>query len=184
MFRSTASLLAMAALLAACGTTTRDRPVALAELRPTAGNAAEGSAWFVQDRNDVIVHARVKGLKPGSDHGFHVHERGDCSNNGEAAGGHFNPTKMPHGGQSGPHHAGDIPSLKADAAGVAEAKFRIAGVLMGGGDADMIGKAVVVHANPDDYTSQPSGNAGPRIACGVLLTPTGGENPKFVPAQM
>lgn len=183
MFRHTASLLAVTALLAACAGTTRDRPVALAELRPTAGHTAEGSAWFVQDRDDVVIHARVKGLKPGSEHGFHVHERGDCSNNAEAAGGHFNPTKMPHGGQNGPHHAGDIPSLKADASGVAEAEFRIGGVLMGG-EAAMIGKAVVVHANPDDYTSQPSGNAGPRIACGVLLTPTGGENPKFVPSQM
>ncbi len=185
MNRHTAIVLATAALLAACGSTTRsDRPVALAELQPTPGHSTQGSVWLVQKRDHVAVHARVKGLTPNAEHGFHIHEKGDCSNNGEAAGGHFNPSGQPHGGPNGPRHLGDMPSLKADAGGEAEYEHQIRGVLMSGGEADLMGKAVIVHARPDDYTTQPSGNAGPRIACGVILAPIGGAGPKFPPSKM
>ena len=185
MIRRTSVVLAAAALVAACGSPSRsDRPVALAELQPTAGQTVQGSVWLVQERSHVAVHARVKGLKPGSEHGFHIHEKGDCSDNGNAAGGHFNPGGKPHGGVHGPHHLGDMPSLKADAGGEAEYAYDIPGVLLSGGEADLMGKAVIVHANPDDYTSQPSGNAGARIACGVILAPIGGEGPRFPPSKM
>jgi len=184
MTRHTAIVLATAALLAACGSTRQDRPVALAELQPTAGQTAQGSVWLVQKRNHVAVHARVKGLKPGSEHGFHIHETGDCSNNGVAAGGHFNPAGHPHGGPKGPHHLGDMPSLKADAGGEAQYEHQIPGVLLSGGEGALMGRAVIVHADPDDYTTQPSGNSGARIACGVILAPIGGAGPKFPPSKM
>ncbi len=185
MIRRTSFVLAAAALLAACGSPSRnDGPVALAELQPTTGQTAQGSVWLVQKRDYVAVHARVKGLKPGSEHGFHIHENGDCSDNGNAAGGHFNPAGAPHGAVTGPHHLGDMPSLRADAGGEAEYQYDIRGVLMSGGAGDLMGKAAVVHANPDDYATQPSGNSGARIACGVILAPIGGAGPRFPPSKM
>ena len=115
------------------------------------------------------VRGEVRGLAPNSEHGFHVHEKGDCSSgDGMSAGGHFNPTAMPHGPQAAPHHAGDLPSIVADASGVARFSVRTSGVVLGGGADDLAGKGLIVHANPDDYTTQPTGNSGGRIACGVI----------------
>ena len=86
-----------------------------------------------------------------------------------SAGGHFNPAGKPHGPHGGPErHAGDMPNLRADAAGVAEARFPVDGLTIGSGATDIVGRAVVVHAGPDDYRSQPAGNSGPRIACAVV----------------
>jgi Cu-Zn family superoxide dismutase len=117
----------------------------------------------------VKVSANVSGLKPGAQHGFHVHEKGDCSSgDGMSAGGHFNPAGKPHGPQSGDHHAGDMPNLVADASGNASASFTIHGVSIGSGAADIVGKGLIVHRDPDDYKSQPVGNAGPRLACAVI----------------
>lgn len=163
--------LAAAALLAACGSMGGgDRPAAVAKLSPTQGNTTAGEVRFFREGDHLIVQARVTGLKPGAEHGFHVHEKGDCSSpDGMSAGGHFNPTAQPHGGKdSGPHHAGDMPNLKANAAGEAELRVHLSGVSVGSGPADVLGKAVIVHANPDDYRSQPTGNAGARLACGVI----------------
>ena len=99
-------------------------PGAVAELRPTTGNNASGTVRFTQQRDGVMVQVRVSGLTPGQQHGFHVHEKGDCSSgDGMSAGGHFNPTSKPHGPQDGEHHAGDLPSLKADSNGVAEGVY-------------------------------------------------------------
>src|SRR3546814_10546371 len=87
-----------------------------------------------------------------------------------SAGGHFNPTGSPHGRAGTPtHHAGDMDNLTANAQGVADVNIHLAGVTLGGGAAnDIAGRAVIVHAAPDDYTSQPSGNAGARVACGII----------------
>lgn len=144
--------------------------VAMASLTPTQGNATRGLFVFHQMGNgQVMVHARVSGLKPNGEHGLHIHEKGDCaSTDGTSAGGHFNPDGKPHGPQTGPHHAGDMPALKADANGVADVKFSLAGVSVAPGTTSIVDRAVIVHANPDDYATQPTGNSGGRIACGVI----------------
>lgn len=164
---------AVAALLAACGHGPHHGgagSVAMAELQPTRGNTTAGTVRFEQHGKHVMVTARVTGLKPNQEHGFHVHEKGDCSSgDGMSAGGHFNPLGKPHGHHAkGAHHAGDMPNLKADANGVAQAKFHLDGITVGSGATDVVGKGLIVHANPDDYTSQPVGNAGARLACAVI----------------
>jgi Cu-Zn family superoxide dismutase len=136
-------------------------------LQPTAGNTASGTVWFIADGADVRVRGRVSGLKPNQEHGFHVHEKGDCSSaDAMSAGGHFNPNGKPHGPPTGEHHVGDLPALKADGAGTAVLDARVRGV--SGGPSDYAGKALIVHVSPDDYTTQPTGNSGARIACGVI----------------
>jgi superoxide dismutase, Cu-Zn family len=162
-----------AATTSAASTASRAAPPAgakaTATLEPTRGNTAAGTVTFEQQGDRVNVVAKVSGLKPNLEHGFHAHEKGDCSSgDGMSTGGHFNPNGKPHGPQSADHHAGDMPSLKADANGNAEARFQLTGVSIGSGAADLVGKGVIVHAQPDDYATQPTGNAGARIACGVI----------------
>ncbi|HEY0856087.1 MAG TPA: superoxide dismutase family protein [Albitalea sp.] len=144
-------------------------PKAVATLEPTKGNTAAGTVIFEQHGQHVMVFAKVSGLKPNAQHGFHVHEKGDCSSgDGMGTGGHFNPTGKPHGPQSADHHAGDLPALKADANGNADARFHLSAVSIGSGAADLVGRGLIVHADPDDYTTQPTGNSGARIACAVI----------------
>jgi superoxide dismutase, Cu-Zn family len=145
-------------------------PQATARLEATRGNAVTGTVTFTQHGSDhVTVVAKVDGLKPGQAHGFHLHEKGDCSSgDGMSAGGHFNPTGQPHGPQGGAHHAGDMPSLKADAAGHAELQAELHGVTVAAGPTSVVGHGVIVHAGPDDYVTQPTGNSGARLACGIV----------------
>ena len=119
----------------------------------------------------VHITGEVGGLKPGDMRGFHIHEKGDCSAaDASTAGGHFNPAAQAHGRSGhGAHHAGDTDNLVADATGVAHINAHVSGVTLGGGAAnDIVGRAVIVHAAADDYTTQPTGNAGARVACGVI----------------
>jgi Cu-Zn family superoxide dismutase len=140
-------------------------PKAVAKLDPTKGNDVRGTVTFTQKGDAVHVETALTGLNPGSEHGIHVHEKGDCSSgDGTSAGGHYNPAGSAHGPQSGPHHAGDMPNIQAGSYGGTNASFDIAGVKV----ADLVGKAVIVHRDKDDYASQPAGNSGPRIACGVI----------------
>ena len=161
-----------AALLAGCTAPLMHAggPMATAKLEATRGNVAAGQVMFHQRGDKVMVHARIEGLKPGQEHGFHIHEKGDCSSgDGMSTGGHFNPGAKPHGAHDSPErHAGDLPALKADGAGRVDAKFEIAGIAVGSGAADIVGKGLIVHAMPDDYRTQPTGNSGARIACGVI----------------
>jgi Cu-Zn family superoxide dismutase len=144
-------------------------PTAVADLEPTKGNTARGKVTFAQDGESVRVSANVSGLKPGAQHGFHVHEKGDCSSgDGMSTGGHFNPDGKPHGPQDAPHHGGDMPALVADAYGNASVSFMLKGVSVSPGARSLVGKGLIVHRDPDDYTTQPTGNAGPRIACAVI----------------
>jgi Cu-Zn family superoxide dismutase len=146
-------------------------PGAVANLEPTKGNAVRGNVTFTQSGDKVQVTAKVTGLKPNAEHGFHVHEKGDCSSgDGMSAAGHFNPAGKPHGNAhgGGERHAGDLPNLKADASGNASASFEATGISVGSGAADIVGKGLIVHRDPDDYKSQPAGNAGPRLACAVI----------------
>jgi Cu-Zn family superoxide dismutase len=160
---------AAAFLLTACQTMPADAPRATAQLLATKGNKTFGEATFDQQGDKVHVVVYVQGLKPGQEHGLHIHEVGDCSGDGMGAKGHFNPLGKPHGPQGGAErHAGDLPALKADKAGRAKVDVVVDLITVGAGPASIIGRALVVHADPDDYKTQPTGNAGARIACGVI----------------
>jgi len=164
-----ASAVAAALLVAACATTPFDKAGAVAKLDSTRGNGAAGTVTFAERMGKVYVTADVTGLAPGREHGFHMHEKGDCSSgDGMSTGGHWNPDATPHGPQSGPHHAGDMPSLVADANGNAKASFVLEGVTVAAGPKSVVGRGLIVHKDPDDYRTQPTGNAGARIACAVI----------------
>jgi Cu-Zn family superoxide dismutase len=133
------------------------------------GGTVIGSVMFHEMGDHLMVHAQIRGLEPGSEHGFHVHEKGSCASaDFTSAGGHFNPDAKAHGSAAGEHHAGDIPNLKADAQGVVDQKFMLSGVTLAAGERSIVGRALILHAGPDDYKSQPAGNSGPRIGCGVI----------------
>ena len=158
------------ALLGACASFPSG-PSASATLMARSGSSVAGTVSFVEKGSKIVVTADVSGLKPGAEHGFHVHEKGDCSAaDATSAGGHFNPGGQPHGNHaSGPHHAGDLPNLKADSAGRAKASFEVEGLAVSATAANgIVGRSVVIHRDPDDYKSQPAGNSGPRIACGTI----------------
>lgn len=162
---------ASALVLAACQTTPGEGSArATASLNPTAGNKTYGEVTFEQVGGKVRVVAQVARLTPSQEHGFHVHEVGDCgSADGTSAGGHFNPQGKPHGGPgSMARHAGDLPNLKANAKGRATLTVEVEGLTVTPGPASVVGRSVVVHAKPDDYRSQPSGDSGARVACGVI----------------
>ena len=157
------------AALGACSTF-RDGPTAVADLEPIKGNMVWGKVSFVQVAGKVTVNADVRGLRPGAQFGFHVHEKGDCgSPDGMAAGGHFNPTAKPHAHYDvGDRHAGDLMSLKSDGEGVAVYSFETNLLSVTAGPTSVVGRAIVIDAEPDDYRTQPTGNSGARIACGLI----------------
>ena len=161
-----------ALVLTACQSTPEasDTPRANAELKPTKGNKTFGEATFEQIGNKVRVVVFVQGLKPGAEHGLHIHEAGDCSSgDGMSAKGHFNPHGKPHAAHSSPErHAGDLPSLKANKDGRANIQVDLDIITVTPGPASVIGRGLIVHADPDDFKTQPTGNAGARMACGVI----------------
>ncbi|MET0329332.1 MAG: superoxide dismutase family protein [Luteimonas sp.] len=144
---------------------------ALATLQPTTGNQTAGELRFAVVDGRIEVTGTVTGLTGGGSHGFHVHETGDCSApDGASAGGHFNPGSTEHGRVGhGEHHGGDSDNITAGADGTAQVKGWLEGVTLGDGAAtDIVGKGVIVHKDADDYATQPTGNAGDRLACGVI----------------
>jgi Cu-Zn family superoxide dismutase len=164
---------AFAALCVACAgaPNTPKGPTAVARLQPTTGNTANGMVRFVQAGDKVLVAGEIRDLQPNTEHGFHIHEKGDCSS-GDAmsAGGHFNPGATQHGQYSmAMHHAGDLPSLKADGNGVGSFSVELEGISVGGTTADILGRGLIVHRDPDDFKTQPTGNSGPRLACAVIV---------------
>lgn len=143
--------------------------MAVATLTPTQGSTVHGLVMFHEMDGHLMVHAVVSGLPPSGVFGFHVHEVGSCaSSDGSSAGGHFNPGAQPHGPQGGPHHAGDMPALQAGANGVADQEFMLDGPTLAAGPTSLVGRSVIVHAQADDYATQPTGNSGARVACGVI----------------
>ena len=156
--------------LAGCETTPSEPAKATAALKPTKGSKVFGEVTFEQVGGKVRVVAQVVRLKPNREHGFHIHAAGDCSSgDGMSAKGHFNPYGKPHGRYStSDRHAGDLPNLKTNAKGRATATFEVDTITVTPGPASIIGRGLIVHANPDDYTSQPVGNAGARLACAVI----------------
>ena len=145
-------------------------PSASAQLAPTKGNAVAGTVTFTKQGSAVRVAGEIRGLAPNKEHGFHVHDKGDCSSgDGLSAGGHFNPQGKAHGAHdSSEHHAGDLASLKADASGVARFSYTSASISVGEGVTDVIGRGLIVHRDADDFKTQPTGNSGPRMACAVI----------------
>jgi len=142
---------------------------AVAELQPAAGKNVRGTITFESaGGNQVKVTAHVTGLTPGK-HGFHVHEKGDCSApDFSSAGGHFNPTGAPHGAPGDPqHHVGDMGNLEANSNGEAHLETTVDFLALNGPNS-IIGKGLIVHTNADDLKSQPTGNAGGREACAVI----------------
>lgn len=149
---------------------------AVARLAPTQGNETTGTVTFTRQADGLEVVADLQGLSPGGVHGFHVHETGDCSApDASSAGGHFNPQGTPHGAPDQPleqRHAGDLGNIEAGLDGTAQYRRLMPGLQLEGAHS-IVGKAVVVHAQADDFTSQPAGDSGPRLACGVIETEQG-----------
>lgn len=143
---------------------------ALAELQALGDSGITGRIVFTEADGAVRVIGEVRGLAPSTAHGFHVHEKGDCSApDGSSAGGHFNPTHKGHGDPgSAESHVGDLGNLTSDAKGTAQVSVVKQGATLGEGETSYLGKSVIVHTSPDDLKSQPTGNAGGRIACGVI----------------
>jgi len=161
----------IAVLLAACETTPPEPLMATAQLKPTKGSKTFGEATFEQVGDLIRVVVFVQGLKPEQEHGLHIHEAADCSGDATGAKGHFNPHGKPHGLPGiAERHAGDLPALKANKAGRANIHVDVDIITLTPGPANIIGRALIVHADPDDYKTQPTGNAGARIACGVIQT--------------
>lgn len=141
-----------------------------AELRDAAGKTV-GEAILEQRDEGVEIRATFTGLPPG-ELGFHIHETGTCEPPFESAGGHFNPTGKEHG-KDNPRgaHAGDLPNLDVPQSGRAKVEIVAKGISLDGGTAGLLdgdGAALVVHAGADDHRSDPAGNAGKRLACGVI----------------
>lgn len=155
---------------AACAATASAGPVlrAVAVVRPTAGSTAEGTVTFSKVEAGVRVVAEIRGLAQGS-HGFHVHEWGDCSApDGTSAGAHFNPTAEPHAGPHAPaRHTGDLGNVEVGADGVGRLDYVDPRAAFDGPHS-ILGRGVIVHAQADDLQTQPTGNAGGRLGCGVI----------------
>ena len=142
---------------------------AIAVLHPTAGNKISGTVTFTEVADGVQVHAEITGLTPGN-HGFHVHEFGDCSApDASSAGAHFNPTNKPHAApDAAERHVGDMGNVETDASGKAKLEYLDHHISLTNDQSSVIGRSVVVHAKADDLKSQPAGDSGARIACGVI----------------
>lgn len=144
---------------------------ASAELRDAAGQVV-GSATATQSGDSIRIRVEASGLPQGA-HGAHVHMTGQCVAPGfDSAGGHWNPTNMQHGKDNpAGMHKGDMPNMLIGTDGSGTLEYTISGARLAGGDGAMLdadGAAIVIHAGPDDYRTDPSGNSGARIACGVF----------------
>lgn len=155
---------------ASAPTTARSAISAVAVLTPGQNSKVSGNVTFTQSGNQVKVVAHVEGLTPGR-HGFHIHDKGDCSApDFSSAAGHFNPGGGKHGApDAAEHHAGDFGNIEANAAGMAHAEFTSSAITISDGPNSVVGRAVIVHAKADDLTTQPTGDAGGRLACGVIV---------------
>lgn len=154
------------------GGTTAPIPVveASAVIEAKSGSAMKGLVLFAVEGDTVTAMIEVTGAPPG-EHAVHIHEHGDCSSDDAmSAGGHWNPTMQDHGRWGvEPFHLGDIGNMTVDANGVGKIRLTTTLWTVGTGESnDIVGHAIMVHADPDDFVSQPSGNAGARIGCGVI----------------
>ena len=166
----TCKLIAIALLLSTSSYGQQSKALkATCVVEPTEGNQVKGTVSFTETADGVKIVVDLEGLKPG-EHGFHIHEFGDCSApDGTSAGGHFNPQNAPHGSLGDANrHAGDMGNIVADPSGNAHIEFTDRMMKMKG-ENSIIDKGLIVHQNVDDFTTQPTGNAGPRVGCGVIV---------------
>jgi Cu-Zn family superoxide dismutase len=143
---------------------------AIAVINPASGSNCKGIVRFTEEAEGVKVVADIEGFAPNSIHGFHVHEFGDCSApDATSAGSHYDAAGTKHHGrpEETNRHSGDMGNIQADAGGKAHYELLLRGATVMGVNALIVGRSVIVHANPDDF-SQPVGNAGARIGCGVI----------------
>jgi Cu/Zn superoxide dismutase len=186
------ALTAIALLASGCDTLSKG-PYAEAKVLGTEGNSVWGRVTFHQAEGGTFlgegtayraplasaaadsaagktyIRADINGLPANRQFGFHVHEKGDCSDNGMGAGGHFNPQAKPHGRyDSTDHHAGDLPNLSSNGEGIAMFSFTTDQLVVAPGPRSVVNRAIVIHESADDFKSQPAGNSGKRIACGVI----------------
>jgi len=167
------SILILAGLVCAAVAVARadDITKGIVTLESKSGSHVSGTIIFSKAGDDVEAMGDIQGLTPGK-HGLHIHEKGDCSAaDAASAGGHFNPTQKHHGGPEGDaRHSGDLGNIEADANGKAHLDDTIAGLTIGdGGNHDVIGHSVVIHAKEDDMKTDPSGNSGGRVAAGAIV---------------
>lgn len=147
---------------------------AVARLQPTVGSPTQGTIRFVHEGDQIRIQGEVAGLEPNSDHGFHVHEKGDCSApDATSAGGHFHLPGQKHGDPARDddhHHAGDLGNIHAGADGVAKVDLVLPQkqLTLGDGPQNILGRGLIVHKGKDDLHSQPTGDAGGRAACAVI----------------
>ena len=161
-------LISLLAVVAAPFARADDAQKAVAVLNPTANSKVAGMVTFTKSGDEVKVVADLTGLTPGK-HGFHIHEFGDCSApDATSAGGHFNPAKHQHGApDANERHAGDLGNIEADASGKAHLELTDKVMKLAGAET-IVGHAVIVHEKVDDLKTQPTGDAGGRVACGVI----------------
>jgi Cu-Zn family superoxide dismutase len=170
----TLSLAAVAAVSFAAPASAKPTAFAKTTLESRSGSQATGTVEFLQDGKNVIVEAKITGATPG-EHGLHLHEKGDCSAaDAASAGGHFNPGGHTHAGPTaGQRHAGDYGNLTVGKDGNGTLKLTLKGDAAELTAKEAVGKAIVLHEKQDDLKSQPAGNSGARIACGVVTKATG-----------
>ena len=143
---------------------------AIAVIQPASSSNCHGIVHFTQTGDTVKVVADIEGLTPGAQHGFHIHEFGDCSApDATSAGSHYDADHTMHHGRPEDQnkHSGDLGNLQADSAGKAHYEATVKGISIAGPHAPIVGHAVIIHAKADDF-GQPVGNAGGRIGCGVI----------------
>jgi Cu-Zn family superoxide dismutase len=182
--------LSLAALAGASDHEAATRPavakVAVAKLAAIGASGVTGTVTFTERDGKVKLEAELHGLTPG-EHGFHIHEWGDCSAlDGTSAGSHFNPAGHAHGAPGGEVHAGDLGNVVAGAAGAAKLESKALRFTLSGAES-ILGRSVIVHEKADDLKTQPTGNAGGRVACGVILLHDGTtlpvKKPEAAPAK-
>ena len=139
-----------------------------AAIEGRSGSKLTGSAEFMMHGGMMMVTVTVKDAPPGV-HAVHIHEKGDCSApDATSAGGHFNPGGHQHGAPDGKeHHAGDLGNMTVDADGTGSIMVHSSDLSLEGPNS-VVGRAIIVHDKPDDFVTQPTGNAGGRIGCGVI----------------
>lgn len=162
---------ALVAIASGCASTPQLDAVATATLEPRSGSQVRGTVTFTQAGADIVrVSGEISGHTQGPK-GIHIHDKGDCSDaQAMSAGGHFNPGQHKHGGPYEPvRHAGDLGNITFNDKGVAKFSFVLGGISVSNSTADgIIGRALVVHAASDDLTTDPTGNSGGRVACGII----------------
>ena len=163
-------MVGVAAVLMAANPAPAAAEMANAALKDRSGKAV-GDVDLVQTANGVLLKLSIKGISPG-EHAFHIHAVGKCETPFESAGPHFNPGNHKHGIMSGPGHAGDMPNLHVLQSGELTVEVLNSAVTLEKGKPNSLfdsdGSSIVIHDKPDDYKSDPAGNAGDRIACGVI----------------